>query len=121
MQVVEPVHDSFQREKHRAQAEDGEHVGRVNDEGVVRDGQHRGNGIHRENEVGAFEDQQYYEQRRGEKLSIPLHEETVALEFRRNVHEAVKQFQHRVPFGMNFLLLLHRHFDAAEDEQCAEP
>ncbi len=62
VQVVEVIQEAGEREVERAQAEDGRDVGRVDDEGVARDGEHGGDGVYGEEQVSGFDGQDDEEQ-----------------------------------------------------------
>ena len=57
-QVANPVLRPGQQEVQRAHAEQREHVGRVDDEGVGGDGEHRRNGVDGEDHIGGLHDEQ---------------------------------------------------------------
>ena len=63
LQVLEAVDGGGQREVQRAQAEDGEDVRGVDDEGILRDGEDGGNRIDREDQVDELHHDQRHEQR----------------------------------------------------------
>ncbi len=63
LEEVELVHQARHHEEERAQAEDGAHVGRVDDEGVLADAQHGGDGVQGEEQVRGLHHQQHQEER----------------------------------------------------------
>ena len=74
-----------EQEIHGPQAEDGEHVAGIDEEGVVRDGDDGRDRVEREHHVGHFHHKQAQEQRRGLPDQLAgsiggLHEEIVAAE-----------------------------------------
>ena len=74
-QVVEAVQQARQHEVQRPQAEDGERVAGVDDEGVVADGEDGGHAVDGEDQVGGLDRGDHREQRRGDPLAGLLDEE----------------------------------------------
>ena len=58
MQKAELFEHASEQEEERTQTHDGEDVGRVGDEKMARDGEHGGDGIEREDDVGDLDGEQ---------------------------------------------------------------
>ena len=84
-QVAQVTLSGGEQKIHGPQAEDGEHVAGIDEEGVVRDGDDGRDRVEREHHVGHFHHKQAQEQRRGLPDQLAgsiggLHEEIVAAE-----------------------------------------
>ena len=62
-QIAKVTDRADEQKIQRTQAENGEDVRGENDEGLARHGKHRRHGIHGENQIGGFHQQQHQRQR----------------------------------------------------------
>ena len=120
----EQVHHAGQQEVERPQAEDREHVGREGDEPhVVRAGrdhaEDRRHAVDRKQHVGALDDEQHEEQRRGQEFAVLADEEPVARLFLGDGDEPAEEADHRVLTRL-VIAAPKRELDARVDEEAAE-
>ena len=64
MQQPEAVGDIAHEEEERTEAHDGEDVGRIDNDGILRHREDSGDGVDSEDDVGKLDDQQHQEERR---------------------------------------------------------
>ena len=70
MQEAKRLHEPGDCKKHGAQPQDRKYVRRINHERIQRHCQNGGNGIHREKNVGRFNNHQHCQQWRGVQSQI---------------------------------------------------
>ena len=120
LQVAEEADRPRQHEVERAQAQDGEDVRGEDDEGVLRDGEDGGDGVHGEDEVGGLHHQQHERERReGGASVVELRHEVLAVEFMRHGEESLCELDDEVLLGVHALVVHEKHLDAGEDEEAA--
>src|SRR5690348_6339974 len=108
VQVVKSFHHAGQGKVHGTQAEDGEDIRGVDDEGINGNGQDGGDGIGGEEDVGGF----YYQQHNQQRCSVEpvlTHQKLAAHEIGGHRHPSPKEAHHPV-FGR-----MHFHFLAAKE------
>ena len=120
LQVVELRHRARQQEVERPQPQDGEDVRGVDQEGILRDGQHRGDGIHGEHQIGAFHHQQHQEERRRHQHARMAHEEALPLEVLGDGHDLAEEADERVALRLDLRLAAQRQLEGGEDQERAE-
>ena len=69
------------------------------------------------NNVCGFNDQKHDCQRRGEIISILLHEELIPFIIIQDRYESSEEAKDWIPFRTEFFLFLEGHFDADEDQE----
>src|SRR5580658_3774452 len=77
-QVAEPGRCPGQQEVQRPHAQQGEHVGRVDDERVGGDGQDGRDGVDGEDQVGDLDHDQRHQQRRGQQSAAVTDDKPLA-------------------------------------------
>src|ERR1019366_2075666 len=119
MEIVNPVHHPRQRKVHGAQAEDGEHIRRVDNKNVERDGQDRGDRIDRKNNIGGLDHEKGHQQR-GCAESFPAGKEVSTDILFGHRESAAKQPQNKVLLGMDFRFALPQQSESRINQHRAE-
>ncbi len=119
-QIAKIAERAGQHKIHRAQADDGKNVRGKNDEGPARDGKNRRAGIHGENQIGRFDEQQHQRQRCERKAAVEPGEKFLPVKVRRNGETFSCEPQRRVFFRLEGFLAGKKHFDAGKNEKRAE-
>ncbi|MNZ32180.1 hypothetical protein D3C78_495020 [compost metagenome] len=121
------MHQRRQGEVQGTQAEDGEDVRGVDDEGVLGDGEDRRHAVHREDQVGQLYQHQGEEQRGGIAQALALaglfqaHEEVRTVQLVGDPHMAADELQHRVVGQVRMGVLPgEEHLHAGEQQEGAE-
>ena len=120
------MHGGGKREVEGAQAQDGEDVGGVDDEGVLGDGEDGRNRVDREDQVHELDDDERHEERRDEagELAGPgvnlLHGELLAVKLFGDAEVPPDQLQHPVVLERGLFTGRPEHLEAGEDQEGAE-
>lgn len=120
LQVVEFVEDTGEGEVEGAEAEDGEDIGGVDDEGVPGDSEDGGDGVDGEDEVGEFDDEEGDEERGGHEGTLLADEEVAFVVVPGDGDEAAEEADDEGLLRVDIGFLFGDHFDAGEDEEGAE-
>ena len=79
-----------------------------------------GDGIHRKNDIGGFDDDQDEHQKRGFGLAGLANEKILTVIALANRHPALEQTHHGIFFRLQLFVALKEHLDAGEDQESAE-
>ncbi len=71
----------------------------------------------REYDIADLNEEKHQEKRRPVEYSFASHEETMAVKFGANRHQAPEQSDHRVPLRLNSMIRSEHHFDARQDQK----
>ena len=113
------AHHAGQQEVERPQAENGEDVRGVDDEHVLRDGQHRRNRVDGEHQVGRLDDEQHEEELRHHALAV------FDVEKMRRIAVAdgqvlEREFINELLLGLDLVVAAFEQLDARKDEKRAK-
>jgi hypothetical protein len=92
----------------------------IDNEGIWRDGEDRGDGIGGKNDVRAFDRNEHDEERRRPELAVFAHKKLIPLVALDNGEEAPETANRPVFFRVVFLLFLAHHREAREEQEGAE-
>ena len=120
MEEAEAGEDVSEGEIEGAEAEYGEDVRGIDDEGVARDGQDGGNGVDGEDDVHGFEGHQREEQWRGVPFAVLADEELLALVVAHHWKEPSGNSHEPGIFRVQLALAREQHAQAGEEEDCSE-
>src|ERR1700722_10644951 len=120
VEEAETREDVGEGEIERAQAEDGEDVGRIDDEGVSRDGQDCGDGVHGEDDVHGFQGHQREKQRRSVPFAVLADKEFLAVVVAHYWKESPGYANEPGFFGGQLTFAREQHSKAGEEQDCSE-
>ena len=119
-QQVKAVGQVGQQEVQRAQAQDGEDVGREHDERVAGDGKDGGDAVHRKDDVGGADQHQHHEQRGVVLDAVDHGAELFAVKPVGDAHALFQQGEHRIGGNVGLLPCGKPHFRAGKHQKCAK-
>lgn len=120
LEVVELVEDTSQGEVEGAEAEDGEDIGGVDDEGVPCDSEDGGDGVDGEDEVGEFDDEKGDEEGCGHEGTLMANKEVAVVVVPGDRDEATEEADNKGLLRVDIGFLFGDHLDAREDEKGTE-
>ena len=120
LEVVELIHHTCECEVERAQPQDSEDIGGVDDEWIASHSEDRRYGVHCEDEIRKLHQQQHYKERCGHQDAILPDEELLSSVVLGHGHEPLEQFHQRIALRVNLSLPLHDHLDTREDQESSE-
>ena len=120
MEEAEAREDVGKGEIESAEAEDGEDVGRIDDEGVAGDGQDGGDGVHGENDVHGFQGYQREKKWRGVPFAVFADDEFLAIVVAHYWKESSGYTNQPGIFRMEFTLAREQHAQAGEKQDRPE-
>src|SRR2546430_8789329 len=115
LEIMKFFDDAGEQEIKRAQAENCEDVGSVNDEAVGSDAKDCRNRINGENEIGNFDHDQHEQQQRSHALAVDDREELPSLVASNDRNVTCDKANNRVVFRVDFFLTPTQHLNAGVD------
>jgi len=119
-QQMEPPKGTGQQKIHRAQAKNGEHIRRVDDQWLAGDGKDRRNGVEGEKNIGRLDERERQQNGRGVQFSVPPQEEPRPFGLGRHGQQPSQSSYDKAPFGLDLALRGKHHLEAGENQENAE-
>src|SRR5258708_13998751 len=119
-QVVELAHHVRKHEVQRAQAQNREDVGCIDNKWVCTDRENGGNRVQGENQIRGLDHQQHQQERRGQHLPRSPHKKAITFKVGSDRNHPTHKLQHRIALWMHRLVFVEGHADARHDQESPE-
>src|SRR5258708_13252231 len=119
-QVVELAHHIREYEVQRAQTQNREDVGRIDNKWIPTDRKNGGNRVQGENQIRGLDHQQHQQERRDQHLSCSSHKEAITFIVGSDRSHPTHKLEPRIALRMHRLVFVEGHANARHDQEGPE-